>query len=76
MYKKNKLYWKYYENSDCFFIDPIEEDYGFENEFIHVIGEYKTGTIQELRDLLENSNHFLWNVPELEKLVNNDIEQF
>lgn len=71
-----KLNWVFHENTDCFYVFPDNEDFGNEVSFIHIIGEYKEGTVEELRNLLENSNHFLWNTPDIEKRIVNDIEQY
>jgi hypothetical protein len=54
--KKIKLIWYYHENSDSFFIDKENQNFG--NEVCIEIGEYKDGTIEELRQLLENSKHY------------------
>lgn len=71
-----KLNWTYHENTDMFYVFPENEDFGNETEFVTIIGEYKEGTVEELRNLLENSNHFLWNVPDIEERISNDVEQF
>lgn len=76
MAKKVKLHWYYHDSSDSIFPDEEGVDFGNENEFIKDIGEYVTGTVEEVRALLKNSNLFLLDTPDLKKLITNDIEQY
>jgi hypothetical protein len=74
--QKKKLKWYYHENSDCIFPDLDGIDFSHEEGFVHEIGDYKDGTIKEVRDLLRDSHLFLLDTPDLKKLIYNDIEQF
>ena len=74
MDKKVTLKWYYHDNSDCIFVDKERGDLG--GGEILEIGDYKEGTIKELRSLLKGSRLFLLDCKELEKLVDNDIEQY
>lgn len=73
MAKKVKLHWYYHNLSDSIF--PDEEGLFHDSE-TRDLGEYITGTVEEVRTLLKNSNLFLLDTPDLKKLINNDIEQY
>lgn len=73
---QKKLKWYYNENTDRIFPNFEETDFKSEAKFIYKIGDYKDGTITEVRDLLKDSHLFLLDTPDLKKLIHNDVEQF
>jgi hypothetical protein len=73
---KVTLKWYYHDPSDTFFPEADDYDFGHEIEFITEIGEYHDGSVEELRKLLQNSKHFLFDTKDLESLIDNQIEQF
>lgn len=74
---KRKIWkWYFHENSDNFFPEIEGYDFKMENEFVHEIGDYVNGGVDELRELLQKINHYLKDDENLEKLITDDIEQY